>query len=61
MEMVMSQETPCYMFASLALSDFEKFRNEYGLPVFPTLVAAGAEVLVATDKPIVKEGQYDNT
>lgn len=57
----MSQETPCYMFASLALSDFEKFRNEYGLPVFPTLVAAGAEVLVATDKPIVKEGQYDNT
>ncbi|MEM7781270.1 MAG: DUF1330 domain-containing protein [Pseudomonadota bacterium] len=57
----MADQSPYYLFASLAIDDMEAFQGEYGAPVFPQLMAAGAEVLAATADAEPHEGNYGNT
>ncbi len=49
---------PAYLLAMLQLSDLDAFMRDYGQPVFPTIVEAGGEVLVATPTTTVLEGDY---
>ena len=52
---------PVYLMAQIDVIDHEKYIEEYGMPVFDLLIKSGAEVLVATQDAITKEGQgYGN-
>lgn len=51
-------EQPAYMIATLELSDLDAFMRDYGEPVFPTIIEAGGEVLIATPSVNVLEGNY---
>lgn len=49
------------VIAMLALSDIEAFMRDYGKPVFPTIIEAGGEVLIATPVVDILEGSYNAT
>lgn len=52
---------PVYLVAQLNITDLQTYMQDYGMPVFPQLIAAGGEVLVATPKATVLEGRTDAT
>ena len=47
---------PAYLVAQLNITDLQTYMQDYGMPVFPQLIAAGGEVLVATPEATVLEG-----
>lgn len=49
---------PVYLLANLSIGDFEEYMAQYGAPVTPQLLAAGAEIIVATPQVDVLEGSY---
>lgn len=49
---------PVYLLASLKVADLEAYMRDYGFPLMPMLLEAGAEVLVATPQVEVLEGDY---
>ncbi|MEX1366410.1 MAG: DUF1330 domain-containing protein [Nannocystaceae bacterium] len=49
-----------YLIATLSVTDFEAFQNNYGAVVFPQLAEAGAEVLVGSPTVDPLEGSYDS-
>ena len=53
--------TPAYLVAQLNITDLQTYMQDYGMPVFPQLIAAGGEVLVATSEAQVLEGSSDAT
>ncbi|MEM8654237.1 MAG: DUF1330 domain-containing protein [Pseudomonadota bacterium] len=53
--------TPAYLVAQLNITDLQTYMQDYGMPVFPQLIAAGGEVLVATPEAQVLEGSTDAT
>lgn len=58
---MVNQAQPAYLVAMLDPSDIETFMQDYGQPVFPTIIEAGGEVLVATPTVTVLEGSYSST
>jgi len=52
---------PAYLVAQLNITDLQTYMQDYGMPVFPQLIAAGGEVLVATPEATVLEGTTDAT
>lgn len=52
---------PAYLVAQLNITDLQTYMQDYGMPVFPQLIAAGGEVLVATPEAKVLEGGTDAT
>jgi len=52
---------PAYLVATLEVVDLAAYFDRYGGPVFPTLAAAGAEVLVGTPTVETLEGDYAAT
>ena len=55
------EATPAYLVAQLNITDLQTYMQDYGMPVFPQLIAAGGEVLVATPEAQVLEGSTDAT
>ena len=55
------EATPAYLVAQLNITDLQTYMQDYGMPVFPQLIAAGGEVLVATPEAQVLEGSTDDT
>ncbi len=55
------EANPAYLVAQLNITDLQTYMQEYGMPVFPQLIAAGGEVLVATPEAQVLEGSTDAT
>ena len=55
------EATPAYLVAQLNITDLQTYMQDYGMPVFPQLIAAGGEVLVATPEAQVLEGSSDAT
>lgn len=51
-------EGPVYLLANLEVENLETYLNDYGFPVTPMLLAAGAEILVATPQVQTLEGDY---
>lgn len=49
---------PVYLLANLHVSDLDVYLNEYGFPVTPMLLEAGAEILVAAPQVQALEGDY---
>ncbi|MEM9840509.1 MAG: DUF1330 domain-containing protein [Pseudomonadota bacterium] len=52
------QDGPIYLLANLSVENLETYLNDYGFPVTPMLLAAGAEILVATPQVETLEGDY---
>ena len=50
---VADDANPAYLVAQLNITDLQTYMQDYGMPVFPQLIAAGGDVLVATPKPSV--------
>lgn len=50
--------SPAYMIATIDVKDYQKYLEEYGMPVGEMFAAAGAEILVATEKAEVLEGEW---
>jgi len=50
-----------YLVAQLNITDLQTYMQDYGMPVFPQLLAAGGEGLVATPEATVLEGTTDAT
>lgn len=55
------EASPAYLVAQLNITDLQTYMQDYGMPVFPQLIAAGGEVLVATPEARVLEGSSDAT
>lgn len=53
-------DTPVYLLAKLEVESLETYLNDYGFPVTPMLLAAGAEILVATPEVQKLEGSYSS-
>ncbi|MEM6387698.1 MAG: DUF1330 domain-containing protein [Pseudomonadota bacterium] len=51
-------DAPVYLLANLGVENIEAYLNDYGFPVTPMLLAAGAEILVATPQVQTLEGEY---
>ncbi|MEM6898502.1 MAG: DUF1330 domain-containing protein [Pseudomonadota bacterium] len=51
-------DAPVYLLANLEVENLETYLNDYGFPVTPMLLAAGAEILVATPQVETLEGEY---
>ncbi|MEM9761254.1 MAG: DUF1330 domain-containing protein [Pseudomonadota bacterium] len=49
---------PVYLLADLKVSNLEQYMENYGFPVTPMLLEAGAEIIVATPQVEVLEGDY---
>ena len=52
---------PAYLVAQLNIAALQTYMQDYGMPVFPQLIAAGGEVPVATPDATVLEGISDAT
>lgn len=52
---------PAYLIAQLKVSDLNAYMQNYGMPVFPLLAEAGAEVLVGAQQVNVLEGESGAT
>jgi uncharacterized protein (DUF1330 family) len=55
---VMAAADPVYMIAQIQIEDQERYFNEYAAGVFPILLDAGANVLVATPTVNSLEGEW---
>lgn len=53
-------EEPVYLLATLQVADLETYMADYGIPVTPMLLAAGAEILVATPQVQALEGDHES-
>ena len=51
--------SPVYMIGQHRIADFERYRQEYGVPVTQQLVRAGAELIGGDPAPVVLEGTWD--
>ncbi|MDX1781378.1 MAG: DUF1330 domain-containing protein [Thalassovita sp.] len=49
---------PVYFIATVSVTDWESYNNEYSSVAVPGIIAAGGEILVATPEVTVAEGNY---
>lgn len=61
MPLAAEDSNPAFLIAQLNITDLQTYMQDYGMPVFPQLIAAGGEVLVATPEATVLEGSTDAT
>lgn len=50
--------SPVYMIAMIDVKDYERYLEEYGIPVGEMFAEIGAEILVATPEAEVLEGDW---
>ena len=50
--------SPVYMIGQHRIAGFERYRQEYGVPVTQQLVRAGAELIGGDPAPVVLEGNW---